>query len=332
MHVSVVIPVYNGGDMLRRCLAALDQTHYDSWNCIVVNDGSTDDSVEIARSFGATVLDSATSRSGPALARNEGAKAATGDLLFFIDADVAVLPGTIGHAVATMQSYPEIAACFGSYDDTPSEPNFLSQYRNLQHHYVHQCGNSEASTFWSGCGIIRRAVFEEMDGFHTVTAGRPSIEDIELGYRLRSAGYKIRLEKLLLVKHLKRWTLWKVLITDIRDRAWPWTRLIVQSGGLPNDLNLQTSQRFSTAVTFLAILCLLFAIWQPLFLVGSLIAYLVLLRLNADFYRFLRRKKGNRFALFSTFLHALYFLYSGLTFAVGLLVFTLQSSTTRDVA
>jgi glycosyltransferase involved in cell wall biosynthesis len=326
MHITVIIPVYNGGNMLRRCLTDLSQTHYSQWDCIVVDDGSTDDSIAIAQSFHCTVISNQPSRTGPALARNFGANAATGDLLFFIDADVAVFPETLSLAVATMQGYPEISACFGSYDHAPSEPNFLSQYRNLQHHYVHQQAKPEASTFWSGCGVIRKAIFKEMGGFHTITPGRPSIEDIELGYRLKAAGYQIRLENQLLVKHLKHWTFSKMLLTDIRDRAWPWTRLIIQARDLPNDLNLNVSQRVSTAVSFLGLLSLFLAIFSPLYLVGTAVSYLILLRLNKDFYQFLARTKGWFFAFRATFVHALYFLYSGATFALGLLILSRSRS------
>lgn len=244
MLVSVIIPVYNGGEQLQRCLSALTQTLYKSWECIVVDDGSTDDSVAVAQRFGATVINSSQQpQGGPAHARNSGAQVANGDVLFFIDADVLVQPGTMGHAVATMLSDPELVACFGSYDDAPTQSNFFSQYRNLLHHFVHQTSSVDAGTFWSGCGMIRRDVFLEMEGFDTEAYPRPSIEDIDLGYRLRAHGYAIRLEKLLLVRHMKRWNLKNMIITDIRDRALPWTRLIVQGGELPNDLNLQTEQR-----------------------------------------------------------------------------------------
>ena len=230
-----------------------------------------------------------------------------------------VQPGTVGHAVATMQANPQLAACFGSYDDNPSEQNLLSQYRNLQHHYVHQTSESEASTFWSGCGMIRRSVFEELGGFKTLTFGRPSIEDIELGLRLKRANHPIRLEKLLLVKHLKHWTLASILRTDIRDRAWPWTRLIVQEGAIPNDLNLQISQRISTIAVFLGILMLFLGLFQPLFWLGLLPLMALLFGLNRPFYTFLQEKRGSFFLGWAVWIHWLYFLYSGITFGVGVL-------------
>ena len=303
--------------MLERCLSALNKSLYDNWECIVVDDGSTDDSVKIAHAHGVRTISGTPTHGGPARARNLGAHIANGELLFFLDADVAVQPGTIAHAVATMTSDPNIAACFGSYDNNPSEQNFLSQYRNLLHHFVHQNSSVDASTFWSGCGMIWRDIFREMDGFDTETYTRPSIEDIDLGYRLIKAGYQVRLEKLLLVQHMKQWQAKNMIVTDIRDRALPWTRLIIEQGGIPNDLNLQTSQRLSTAVTFFIIFALIGSLFWPSALLLIPLFMLLLLRLNRDFYTFLRKNRGGRFVIMVLPWHWLYFFYSGLSFIIG---------------
>lgn len=321
--ISVIVPVHNGGDLFRRCLAALQETLYESWECIVVEDGSTDDTVEIAYAFGVRLISGLRRRVGPAQARNIGAQVARGEILFFVDADVLVQPGTVGHLAATMQAHPNVAACFGSYDDAPFAPNFLSQYRNLLHHYVHQQGKIDASTFWSGCGAIRRDVFLAIGGFNEHLYERPSIEDIELGYRLQAAGHRIQLEKLLQVKHMKQWTPRQMLITDVRDRALPWTRLILQGGGAPNDLNLNFSQRLSTAVTFIGLFALglaLFTVWAWLLVLSAIVA---LVWLNWPFYQFLLQKRGLRFLLMALPWHWLYFIYSGASFVAGLVLFRL---------
>ena len=67
---------------------------------------------------------------------------------------------------------------------------------------------------------------------------QPSIEDIELGYRLKQAGHRIRLCKALQVKHLKRWSVVSLLKSDFFDRALPWTELILRDRRVINDLNL----------------------------------------------------------------------------------------------
>ena len=68
--------------------------------------------------------------------------------------------------------------------------NFVSQYKNLFHHFVHQDASGTATSFWAGCGAIRRDIFLRLGGFNTAYK-RPSIEDIELGYRLTRAGHRI---------------------------------------------------------------------------------------------------------------------------------------------
>lgn len=99
---------------------------------------------------------------------------------------------------------------------------------------------------------IRKSVFLEHSGFDE-SYGRPAIEDIELGFRLGRAGRKIVLDRALQVKHLKRWTFFNLLKTDILDRGIPWTELILRDRHMPNDLNLQLSQRISVALAFLAL-------------------------------------------------------------------------------
>jgi glycosyltransferase involved in cell wall biosynthesis len=247
--ISVVIPACDASAHLTRCLDALKRSVLRPHEIIVVDDASQDNTREIAKRFEATVL-STGRRSGPSFARNLGTKRATGDVLFFLDADVCVKPETISKIAEGFESDEELDALMGSYDISPASPDFISQYRNLMHSYVHQAGAERASTFWSGCGAIRREVFLEHSGF-SEEYGRPAIEDIELGYRLIRDGRKIILDRSILVTHLKRWTFWGLVKTDILDRGIPWTELIMRDRFMPNDLNLQLSQRVSVALVFI---------------------------------------------------------------------------------
>lgn len=256
-NLSLIIPVYNGGDHLKACLDHL-QASSAPFECIVVDDGSTDESAEVAHRFGAKVV-STGGRSGPARARNLGVKHATGDLLFFIDSDVCVYPDTIKRVMAHFEEDPELDALIGSYDDSPGAKDFLSQYRNLMHCYTHQQGKHQASTFWSGCGAIRRQVFLDHSGFDE-SYGRPAIEDIELGYRLKHNGKKLVLDPALQVKHLKAWSFFNLVKTDIMDRGIPWTELLLRDEFVPNDLNLQISQRVSIVLAFLVFAVIIAAV------------------------------------------------------------------------
>ncbi len=195
-------------------------------------------------------------RAGPAHARNIGAREARGEILFFLDSDVCVHPDTLERLRQDFQADPKLDALIGSYDASPASRDFLSQYKNLMHYFVHRRGRQDACTFWSGCGAIRREVFLEHAGFDE-SYQRPAVEDIELGYRLRMAGRKVVLDKGLQVKHLKRWTFWGLVKTDVLDRGIPWTELILRDRCMPNDLNLELSQRVSVALAFL-----LLGIWR----------------------------------------------------------------------
>jgi glycosyltransferase involved in cell wall biosynthesis len=287
---------------------------YPAYEVIIVDDASKDRSGEIARQKGARVLEMPR-QSGPAAARNFGATEAQGELLFFVDADVMVQPQTLDRVAYNFFHYPEIAAVFGSYDDAPAEKNFLSQYRNLQHHYVHQQARPEASTFWSGCGAIRRDVFLAVGGFDAVRYPAPSIEDIELGYRLRRAGHHIRLDKELQVKHLKEWRLGSMLRADIFARAVPWSTLILETDNLVNDLNLQTTERINAGMVIMSVGVLVLSPLQPKLLLILPLLLAVPVLLNRKLYRFFAQRKGWGFAVLVFPLQLLYYLYSSLSFA-----------------
>jgi GT2 family glycosyltransferase len=251
---------------------------------------------------------------GPAYARNRGAELARGEILFFVDADVVLLPGALERVAKTFADRPDLAAVFGSYDAHPTANGMISRYRNLLHHFVHQNGNPEASTFWAGCGAIRQNVFAALGGFDEKRFSRASIEDIELGYRLRASGQSVRLDKDLQGTHLKCWSFWSLIRTDIVCRAIPWSRLILETKKLPNDLNLKWKDRASFALLALASLLLLLTLLQPQFIAGSAAALLAVIGLNRNLYAFFYRQGGIVFAASCIPLHLLYYFYSGLTY------------------
>lgn len=340
MKFSIVIPVRNGGPAFVQCLAAIRQARAGcrelaETELIVVDDGSTDGSLSRAREAGATVLFTPGGR-GPAAARNLGARAATGDYLFFVDADVALHVDALRLAAQAFRADPQLEACFGSYDDAPSAPNFLSQYKNLLHHYVHQHSRSEAATFWTGCGAIRAAAYHALGGLDEQTYRRPSIEDIDLGYRLQRRGGKIRLLKDMQCTHLKRWTALRLLRSDIVERGIPWTILLWReglarrrtdassAGPLLLDLNLQTANRLSVVVAGLLGLSLCGLLAAPQLWPLPLACAGLLTWLNRALYLFFLRKRGPWFTLAAIPWHWLYYLYNSLSFGLGTLHYFLR--------
>jgi GT2 family glycosyltransferase len=313
--ISIVIPVHYGGEKFRQCLMSIMEMSPKPMEVIVVADGDTDGSWRIAEELGMRVLRLPVP-GGPARARNAGAAAAEGEILYFVDADVMTPRDALEQIARAFGNNPELAAVFGSYDDEPSETNFLSQYKNLSHHYVHQTSLEEASTFWGACGAIRRDIFLAIGGFDE-RYRQPAIEDIELGYRLKWAGYRIRLLKGLRVKHLKHWDALSLIKTDFFCRAVPWTELILDDGRFINDLNLSASNRMSVFLINLVILMLMGAPLSPWFFVPSVAGMIGLLYLNRGLYRFFREKRGLIFAAKTIPWHWFHFFYSGVAFALG---------------
>jgi glycosyltransferase involved in cell wall biosynthesis len=308
-RITVIVPAYNAERVLPLCLGAIRQSELQPDQLIVVDDGSTDRTAEIAEGFHATLLRT-TRQSGPAVARNLGAEAADGDLLVFFDSDVTIHPDTLSKISAAFQQDPELGSLIGSYDQEPGHEGFLSKYRNLMHSYFHQSGKRSANTFWGACGAVRKEIFFQAGGFD-VSFARPSIEDIELGYRMRRAGVKMMLDPDIHVKHLKHWTLGNMLRTDVRDRAIPWTQLMIREGKMPDDLNTSMVQRASVALSALVPGLVLFDAALALF------CWLALISLNWRFYRFLGRNWGWLQSAAASPLHYSYYLYSGLGFVLG---------------
>jgi GT2 family glycosyltransferase len=313
IRLSIIVPVYNNPRDLHECLSALAASAGASSEIIVVDDGSTtDETRSVAARAGVTVLRLAKN-AGPSSARNCGVHHAHGEFLLFVDADIVVTPHAVQRVLHVFDTRPDVAAVFGSYDTGPRAKGLVSQYRNLLHHYVHQTGNPDASTFWAGCGAIRRDVFEKLGGFDEKHFPR-CIEDIELGYRLRQAGYRILLDKELQGTHLKRWTLRSVIRTDVRCRSIPWTRLILKRKTAPVDLNLKTGQRASVALVLIAGLCLLLAPLRLQMLAWSAVALLGVILVNRNLYIFFLRQRGWIFTAGAIPLHFLYYIYGGLTY------------------
>ena len=312
--ISAIMPVYNGAGYIDTSippLAAMLQRGEIS-ELIVVNDGSTDNSVEIAEGLGATVHHTG-GRMGVGYGRNLAADVATGEILWYVDADVVVHDDV---AVKLRQAFADadITAVIGSYDDQPPAQNFLSQYKNLVNHFFHHKGSREASTFWGGCGAVRKKSFLEIGGFDTERYRLPSIEDIELGYRLRDAGGRILLLSDVQGTHLKEWRFVDLIRTEVFRRAIPWATLMLERGDITDDLNVSTGERLKAVLAGFLALSLagsvagLVSWWIP--------AALLLAAAMANFglVSIFARRKGPLFALGGLLTHQLYYLYSSASF------------------
>jgi len=312
--LTIVIPAHDAASTLPHCLAAADGV--SGCEVVVVDDASTDRTAAIAETAGARVIHLAK-QSGPAAARNAGVAVANSEIVLFLDSDVKMHRDVAEKVLNCFREHPALAAVFGSYDDAPAASGFVSQYKNLMHHYVHQTSSEDAKTFWCGCGAIRKDIFLNAGGLDAQRYPRPQIEDVELGTRLVSQGHRILLDKSIQVTHLKKWTLTGLLRSDILDRALPWTELLHSGVTGLGDLNLKIVHRISALLAFGVIAAFLAGFFLPwIWLVGVAVLAVFLL-LNGDLYLFYYRKRGLFFALRSMPMHFFYYLYSTVGYAWG---------------
>ncbi len=325
-QLSVIVPMYNAASMIRRCLepllGMLDRGEIKE--IIVVNDGSTDQSAEVVASIPRVQLIRTPAQSGPGAARNLGAELASGSHLWFVDSDVIVTPES-ARVIRSALCETGAGAVFGCYDDHPAALNFLSQYKNLVHRYYHARGKEDASTFWAGCGAVERGLFRELGGFDAQRYRYPSIEDIELGYRIVDAGRRIVLRSDLQGKHLKEWRLRNLLHTEVFRRAIPWSDLMLERKHLTNDLNVGTGERVRAALSLawlLAILAWLVGLAPGWVAPAGLLACLAA---NLDLIRFFATRRGALFAERAFLYHQFYYVYSSAAFVYSTLPHLISS-------
>ncbi|MBI4718677.1 MAG: glycosyltransferase [Planctomycetes bacterium] len=189
-ELSVIIPVYNRPDDLAVLLASL-APELPRLEVIVVDDATPDAGAydALRRAYPAVRFLRQERNRGPAAARNRGAREASCELLFFVDSDTAVVPGTVDSILRIYREHPGFVACGGTSDDEPLNPGLFSAYKALletswvldRRGRITTIGHLGSRAF-----TIRRSVMLALGGFDE-TLATPDVEDYEFGYRLRDA-------------------------------------------------------------------------------------------------------------------------------------------------
>lgn len=111
--VSVIIPIYNAGRYLAEAIESVQSQTYRPVEIIAIDDGSTDDSAEVARRFGSSVLYRFQANAGPAAARNLGVDLSQGAFLSFLDADDLWVPDKLSRQMSILADDPDLSMVFG---------------------------------------------------------------------------------------------------------------------------------------------------------------------------------------------------------------------------
>ncbi len=321
VQLSVVVPTGKDPASLLQVLEALDASDLprDLWELIVVDDGGTDETVAIAAPFADTIVRLTGKPHGPPYARNRGAEVATGEILVFVDDDVCVRPNTLRRMALAFLDSPDVAAVHGSFDDQPSR-GLVSQYRDLIDHYLHNGARGEAGGFWADCGAVRREPFFAVGMFNEWHFSREQIEALELGHRLLDRGFRIVFRPEISATHLKQWTLGRMIMTDLRERSVPRSRLLIKRGDAA--LGPAIPEKVCAVLSWIGVV--LGGLWlatdRPAFGLLAAVAFGVVMLLNVPVFNVFRRRRGLLFALAVGPLHVLHFLLTGVALVLGVVL------------
>jgi len=187
LSVSVVIPVYNAERYIGKAIeSALRQTH-PPLEVIVIDDGSTDSTADVANSFGDRIRCVRQANAGPARARNRGVRESRGEFVAFLDADDEWLPEHLEEAARVLDRHTDLVWFSGSYErrtegtEAPRPMRYSGPLE--QDAYIGDYFAAQAKTefSWTGVMVIRKDVIVAEGGFDEELRGD---EDVNLWFRI----------------------------------------------------------------------------------------------------------------------------------------------------
>ena len=187
--VSIVIPTYNHAPMLQRALATVIEQTYQNWNAIVVNNYSTDNTLEVVAQFNDPRIQCVNFRNNGVIgaSRNEGIALATGKYVAFLDSDDTWFTGKLEQCVEVLESGSDLV-CHAEYWIDESGKSRLVAYGPSEaatHHNLIYKGNRISTS----ATVVRATLLKEVNGFD-ISPELISTEDYDLWIRLAAKSNK----------------------------------------------------------------------------------------------------------------------------------------------
>jgi len=318
VQISVIIPNRNGERTIAQCLGSVFASMHDSFEVIVVDDVSQDRSVEIIRNFPCRLL-SLSQHHGAARARNEGARHASGKILFFTDADCVLREETLLRVRDSFQREQGKCIIGGTYTPLPHDNGFFSTFQSVFIHYSETKNADNPDYVATHAMAIDAEAFRRSGGFSEKFL--PIIEDVEFSHRLKREGVQLRIDPAIQVRHIFNFNLFRSLRNAYRKSKY-WTLYSVTNKDILSDSGTASIELKSNVLIYFT-MTILFTLWLntgrtgfPLFMPLLFITNVLISR---NFLRALYKAKGIVFALSSSMYYfLLYPIPVGLGAAVGL--------------
>ncbi|MFF7454744.1 glycosyltransferase [Kitasatospora sp. NPDC008115] len=297
--VSVVVPMYNDSRTVDLCLASVLAQSHPAVEVIVVDDASTDDSAARAAAHPVTLV-RAERNGGPGASRNLGVRHATGDIVFFLDADLAMHPDAVAEAVTLFAEHPEYGAVFGVPDKEPLFPEGpVGQYRILQYHYWRKSAEGLVSGGFYALGAVRRDAFLDAGWFNPALR---QTEEIDHAERLAAR------HPMLLTSRVRGRLSDENRMRPLLRKAFVRSRLRVPFylGRGRAMQGMETPGRaVASLLAALTLLSLPLIAWRPPVAIATALLLAAFVLTDLGQYRFVRQERGYRFLALFTLCHLL---------------------------
>lgn len=229
--LSVIIPNRNGAGTIDQCLTAVFSSCHPDFEVIVVDDGSTDDSVARIQGYPCRLI-RLEQHGGASKARNRGAAASEGDILFFLDADCLPTSDTLPIAEETARQNGPAVIIGGTYTPIPADPGFFSTFQSIYINYCETKHLQDPDYIATHALVIHAETFRQSGGFPEDFL--PILEDVEFSHRIRRQGFKLRMTPTLLVRHIFNFDLHRSL-ANARRKSHYWLCYSLQNHDLLTD-------------------------------------------------------------------------------------------------
>ena len=305
-RLSVIIPAFNCQSTIADCLRAVRGSAFTDYELIVVDDGSTDQTADIAVKYADKLIRLA--HAGRTYARLNGVKEAAGQVFVNIDSDVLIQPDTLTAINVFLNEHPHVDALTGCLSKHTPVTGFFSQYKNLYMHHIFSRLPERVTFLYGSIYATRKALWTDSGNClkETSQSAKPA-DDTALGQSYTALGKHIAFLKYLQVTHLKEYSPAAFVKNDF-NIPFGWAQIFMDRQGWRQLGKFGTGfchspkgQLLSVMLAPLLPLSIPFAGAWP----GGVYAQLALaagwLALNMRFLAFLGREKGLFFGLRGAF-------------------------------
>ena len=297
--ISIIIPCHNSAHTIGVCLQAILQSDYTHYEIIVVDDCSNDNTRHIVGDYPCQLFALPEHR-GAGYARNVGARASRGNILFFTDADCVLQKTTLRTVAETMATIADNVMIGGTYTEQPYDKDFFSRFQSLFIRYAETKHIQNPDYIATHALAMPAQLFRQHDGFNNHEF--PILEDVEYCHRLKRSGVRLMMNPELQVQHIFNFSFLRSMRNAVRKTRF-WTSYILNNQDLLADSGTASHElKFNTmAFTVTTLLLLLFTFSGNYLFLGLFGALLLFnLSLNFKFLVSIYRVQGFAFTLTAT--------------------------------